>query len=126
MFNAAELQKFCKELGIKGDETNSTDNLIESIIDHTAYKKPKKKKEQKPSKDKPEIAEGISKVDLKSWYNKDELEEWLRNKGCKVSGKKTEIIIRVLKFLEGDRETTMPNKTRGRKKKKKEQIPKSK
>jgi len=51
-------------------------------------KNQRKKKEQKPSKEKPEIELGITKVDLNSWYNKDELEEWLRNKGCKVSGKK--------------------------------------
>jgi len=90
LFQLDELQEFCQQLNLKCDETSSKDILIDSIIENSNYKKPKAKKKDhpKPSKKKPEIEEGIKKVDLGHWFNKDELSEWLKIKGCKTSGKK--------------------------------------
>jgi len=42
------------------------------------------------------------KVDLNNWYNKSDLEEWLKNKGAKVSGKKQVLMDRIIKYLSGD------------------------
>jgi hypothetical protein len=103
LFNVKELNDLCKELKLKCDSTSSKDTLIEAIMDHKAYKKPKKSKEPKPSEEKPEIKEGISKVDLNSWYKKQDLEDWLKSKGAKRSGKKTELFNRIIAYLIGDR-----------------------
>jgi hypothetical protein len=121
LFSVKELSEFCQKLELDCDETNSKDALIEAILEHKTYKKPKqKKKEVKASENAPEIKEGITKVDLQAWFKREQLSEWLRNKGAKVSGKKKELVVRILKYLEGDREHTMPNphKKRGKKKKK--------
>jgi len=75
------------------------------------YHKVEKKKE-KPSKKAPKIEEGISKVDLNEWYTVKELNDWLKSKGCKLGGKKTDQVNRILKYLDGDRETTMPKPKR--------------
>lgn len=82
-----------------------------------------KKKAPSISKSKPsEIKKGITKADLNNWFNRDEIEEWLKEKkekddalkDLKISGKKSQLIDRVLKILEGDIEGATKKKKRGR------------
>jgi len=106
-FTIKELKKVCKKTETSV-ESNAMEVIIESIIDRKSYRRVEKKKE-KPSRKAPKtIEEGISKVDLNEWYTVKELNEWLKSKGCKLGGKKSEQINRILKYLDGDRETTMP------------------
>jgi len=109
-FNVEELKKLCVKLDISV-ESNSVEVIMESIIDRKDYHRIEKKKE-KPSKKAPKIEEGISKVDLNEWYTVKELNDWLKSKGCKLGGKKTDQVNRILKYLDGDRETTMPKPKR--------------
>jgi len=116
-FQVSDLKKFCKKLGLKV-ESSSKETIIDSLLEQKSYKKPKiTKKEEKPHTKKPKaIKEGISKVDLQYWYNKEELEEWLRTKEAKVTGKKSELVARIMLYLSGDIERTMPNWKREKKK----------
>jgi len=96
-------------------DSQSKEILIDSIVEKKSYVKPKPKKKVKPSSEKPAIKEGITKVDLQTWFNREDLEEWLRNKGAKVSGKKKELIDRIIKYLSGDITTTTGKRGKKRK-----------
>jgi hypothetical protein len=100
MLTVDELINVCDNMDLEV-KSSSKEVLIDSIFEKKSYK-PKKKKRENPSKSKPEIKEGISKVDLKHWYTRKDLEDWLKNKAAKVSGKKSQLIDRVVKYLSGD------------------------
>jgi len=104
-----ELKKVCERLDLEVAST-SKDKLIESIIEKKSYKK-KSKPREKHSDTKPDIKKGIKKVDLEHYYNREDLEKWLKEKkeedpdtlkDMKISGKKSELVTRILKFLDGD------------------------
>jgi len=111
--NVEELKEICKELGLTVDST-SVDILLESILEKKSYKQKKSSKE-KPSKNKPKIESGISKIDLNQWYNKEDLEQWLKDKAkedeelkeIKISGKKSQLIDRIIKVLNGEIKESM-------------------
>jgi len=125
LLSIEELRAVCVSMELDV-ESASKEVLVESIIDRKDFKK-SKKKVLAPSSKKPDIKKGITKVDLKNWYNRDEIEKWLKEKkeedeslkDLKISGKKNALIDRMLKILEGDIEgATKKKKKRGRSKSK--------
>jgi hypothetical protein len=88
-------------------ETSSRSVLATSIIhdQHVSQlvkalnKKKNKQNKQKLSRKKPELIEGVTYDDVFQWYNLSELQEFARVNSLKVSGKKKEIIHRILDFL---------------------------
>jgi len=73
-----ELKKICVDMKLKV-QSASQETLIDSIIEKKNFKKLKKKVET-PSEDKPPLKKGISKIDLNTWYNRTEIEKWLKEK----------------------------------------------
>jgi len=123
LLNVEELKAIVKDLNLTVD-SSSVDILIDSIVEKKSYRRPKSKtRAVSPSKKKPDIEKGITKVDLNQWYNRDELEDWIRKikegddelKEVKVTGKKAQLIDRILKILDGDIKGT--EKKKGGKKK---------
>jgi len=55
---------------------------------------------------KPDIKKGITYQDLFQLYLRTEIEEYCRDKGLKLTGKKSDLIKRILTFLGGDKDTT--------------------
>jgi len=90
MLTVDDLETICKEMDLQVDNTGSKERLIDAIIEKKNYTKPKTRA-IKPSKEKPAIQDGVSKVDLQHWYNKADLVEWLKGKHCKTAGKKKRI-----------------------------------
>ncbi len=84
-------------------ETTSRSVLAKSIIEDQPVKelikKPKKKKKAQVSKTKPELVGGVTYDDVFHWYNLSELLDWARKHSIKVSGKKREVIQRIIVFL---------------------------
>jgi len=104
LFSSSELLEFAQDLEITVEST-SKDILIECIISQQNYEPEEKSIEEvEASKDKPEIKAGVSTVDLQTWYNRTELSEWLRNKQCKVSGNKKDLINRITLYLDDVRD----------------------
>jgi len=117
ILSVKELKGVCERLDLKVSST-SKDKLVESIIEKKNYKK-KSKPKQEHSEVKPDIKKGISKVDLQFHFQKPELEKWLKDKkeeegeklkDLKITGKKNELIDRILKILEGDYDSVMKKK----------------
>jgi len=112
-----ELKDVCERIDLNV-ESSSKDKLVESIIEHKSFVKETKSKPE-PSSKKPDIKKGVSKVDLQHFFSREELEKFLKErkdedpetlKEMKISGKKTELVDRVLKFLEGDIESIKKKK----------------
>jgi len=123
LLSVPELKEFCVDMELDV-ESASKEVLIESIIEGKNFKK-SVKKVVNPSSKKPAIKKGITKVDLKNWYNRDEIEKFLKEKKdndetlkeLKLSGKKNQLIERLLKILDGDIEGAVKKKKkRGRSK----------
>jgi len=70
-------------------------------------KKRKKKKVQKVSKTKPDLVKGVEYQDEFQHYYLEELVEFAKKNGLKVSGTKKELIQRIIAWLEGDKENTL-------------------
>jgi len=92
-----------------------------------AEKSAKKSVEKRPS-----IKKGITYQDMYQLYLLSELEEFAKENGVKVSGKKSDLIKRILAWLDGDKENTMSQpkvkkteKKTEKKSEKKETTPKS-
>jgi hypothetical protein len=124
--NVNELHAICKVMKLDVD-SDGHETLVDSIIEKKDFqkveKKPPKISKSKPSK----IESGISKADLNNWFNRDEIEEWLKKKKegddalkeLKLSGKKSQLIERTLKILDGDIKGAVKKKMkRGRSKSK--------
>jgi len=109
-FDVDSLHDICEDMKLKN--TNSTNNkrrLVECIVHKQDAKKqepPKKKQKLSFSKQKKEIAKGITYDDIFQHYYVDEVRDWCRSSGLKSTGKKSALIKRILAFLDGDTETT--------------------
>jgi hypothetical protein len=102
-FSVTELKEFCEtcELSVK---SSSKEVLVDCLIEQKDYRtKGSKVKAEKASKKKPDLKDGIKKVDLEQWYYRNELEEFCKDNGIKRGGNKREIIKRILLFFEGDK-----------------------
>jgi hypothetical protein len=92
-------------------ETSSRSMLATSIIhdqpvsqlikelNNNKKKRQDNKKPKKLSRKKPKLSEGVTYDDVFQWYNLSELQEFARDNSLKVSGKKKELIQRILNFL---------------------------
>lgn len=79
-------------------------------------KKEKKEKKDKPAVEKKDIKKGVTFEDLYQYY-REELTEFCKKNGLKITGTKKETVKRILAFLDGDVEGTKPQKPGESKKK---------
>jgi hypothetical protein len=82
----------------------------------SSSKRKKKPSKVRLSKKKPTLIEGVTYEDVFQWYNLCELQAFAREKGIRVSGKKKELIERVLAFL-ADPDSVIHAKPKKKKKK---------
>jgi len=101
-FPVRKLQEFADASGLTVNST-SVEVLIDSILKHENHEPPKKKKAraEKPSKKKPAIKKGITKVDLNTHFYREELMEYCKEHGLRTQGNKKDFIIRILAHVEG-------------------------
>lgn len=74
-------------------------------------------KPQKLSRRKPELADGVTYADVFQWYNLSELQAFARDHSLKVSGKKKELIHRILDHLADPTPSAQPALTKAKAKK---------
>ncbi len=130
------LKNMAASIGINAGSLDKA-RVVESIIAGKVVKRPentdskkriekeRKEAEKAANKDKrADIKKGVSYQDLYQGYNADELVEFCRKNSLKVTGKKPDVIKRILAWLNGDTETTMS--TKKEKKRKSESPSKSK
>ncbi|KAL6046082.1 U3 small nucleolar RNA-associated protein 4, putative (UTP4) [Balamuthia mandrillaris] len=86
--------------------TSSRAALVQALLRNEKVQKPKKKKQQpiQFSKKKKAIAKGITFQDIFQHYSKEEVVEYCKENNLVQSGKKKEVINRILAFLDGDKE----------------------
>jgi hypothetical protein len=124
-FSTEKLAKFALSCGLDVDSL-SQNVLVDCLMSLQSYKAPKRKPAPKPSKKKPEkIAKGISKIDLNSHYNKEELVEYCKENKLPVTGNKRDLIAKILAHVEG-REIPLPKGSKKRRKKTSDTDKKSK
>jgi len=101
-FTPKKLQEFAEACGLSVHST-SMDTLIKCLLNQENHEPAKKKKAkpEKPSKKKPTIKKGITRVDLQSHYYRDELAEFCKDNGLRVQGNKKDFINRILAHVEG-------------------------
>jgi hypothetical protein len=69
---------------------------------------------QKLSRRKPELADGVTYADVFQWYNLSELQAFARDHALKVSGKKKELIHRILHHLADPTPSARPEPTKAK------------
>jgi len=101
-FTPKKLQEFADACGLTVHST-SMDTLIKCLLNQENHEPAKKKKTktEKPSKKKPAIKKGITRVDLQSHFYRDELAEYCKDNGLRVQGNKKDFINRILAHVEG-------------------------
>lgn len=104
-FPASELQNWCNLQEIDCDST-SRRRLANALIygedfEETTNTK-KRARTPKPSKKKPVIDENINSVDLVYHYTVNELKEFCEANQIKKTGRKRELVNRILKYLRGE------------------------
>jgi len=101
-FPVKKLHEFADACGLSVHST-SVDTLIDCLLKQENHEPAKKKKAkvEKPSKKKPAIKKGITRVDLQSHYYRDELAEYCKDNGLRVQGNKKDFINRILAHVEG-------------------------
>eukprot|EP01129_Flabellula_baltica_P000323 TRINITY_DN10350_c0_g1_i1.p1 TRINITY_DN10350_c0_g1~~TRINITY_DN10350_c0_g1_i1.p1 ORF type:complete len:299 (+),score=92.07 TRINITY_DN10350_c0_g1_i1:81-977(+) len=114
-FTVTELATFAEDCDLSV-KSQAKEVLVDCIVEQKDYrKKTVKRKVETKSKKKPDLKDGIKKVDLEQWYLRSELEDFCREKGMKISGNKRDLIKRILLWFEGDRgHLVMPGKKRSR------------
>jgi len=105
-FDVPFLKQCAKDLKIKCP-TDSKAKIVNAIVTQTAPEREEKDMKIVFSAKKLPIKKGITYQDIFQWYYKEELVEYCKENGLKVSGKKKEVIERILAYLDGDKENTM-------------------
>jgi len=128
-FDVPFLKQCAKDLKIKCP-TDSKAKIVNAIVTQTAPEREEKDMKIVFSAKKLPIKKGITYQDIFQWYYKEELVEYCKENGLKVSGKKKEVIERILAYLDGDKENTMAkvnvNKEEPKQEKKEEKKTESK
>jgi len=73
--------------------------LMDCLIEQKSFSREKKTTEVKLSSKMPEIAEDISKVDLNSWFNIEDLRDWCKEKNISNGGTKKDLIDRIFAYF---------------------------
>jgi len=127
-FDTPFLQHLLTQMDLKCD-TDSKDRIVYALATQTNAKKQKTEhKEIIFSEEKQDIKKGITYQDIYQHYFRDELIEWSKTNGLKVNGSKKQLILRILAFLDGNKENTMSiankkeDEKKSKKKNKKEEI----
>jgi len=113
-FDVSFLKEIMEDLDLDCGSDNKA-NIVMAIVNGTDAEPGKAvRKQVAPSKKKPKMKAGITKEDLQQYYYKDEMVAYCEEKGLIKSGKKSEIIKRIVAFHNGDKENTMApaNKTK--------------
>jgi len=99
------LRAACKEGGLDVTDEHTKAQLVTALATGTVEKAEKKEKKapEKPSEKKPEIAKGISAVDLHTHYYVTDIHKYCVDHGLKTSGNKKDMIKRILASFEGDK-----------------------
>jgi len=116
---------FGMKLEVAEGVTSSRGALVQAILFNEPVQAPEKTKKSRPSKTKKEIAKGITYQDVFQHYHVDELQEWSKENGLKVTGTKPTLIKRILAFLDGDKENTLAGTRKVARKRKSVSKPKS-
>jgi len=111
-----ELQLLAKAHKLKVQSATSINSYIEALLTGEDQKKQKSKEKKvgEPSKKKPDIKKGISKVDLRQHYYREELVNYCKENNLPSTGHVTTIINRIVDHLEGK---PVKTKTTGKKRK---------
>jgi hypothetical protein len=123
-FDVESLRALAEELKLKqAAKTSSKRKLVEAIVtqeDAEPVEAPKKKKQKTDVGKKKALEKGITYDEIFQHYYVEELRDFVKSKGIKVSGKKPVLIKRILAYLAGETEGIMAgDKTEKAKKKKK-------
>jgi len=106
-FDIPFLQHLLSEMDLKCN-TDSKDRIVYALATQTNAKKQKiEHKEIIYSDEKQPIKKGVTYQDIYQYYFREELVDWSKNNGLKVTGSKKELIQRILAFLDGNKENTM-------------------
>jgi len=116
-FSVERLQEFAEDCGLDV-QSQSQSVLIDCLVYQEDHKVKKKKavKTVKPSKKKPEIKNGVTKIDLNHFFYRDELFEYCKDKGLNTTGNKKEFIQRILAHVEGRPQPPVKRKKKPKKK----------
>jgi len=113
-FEVDQLHDVAEDLKLDTSKSSNKRKLVEAIILNQdvekAAPKAKKPKGDGGKKKKP-IEKGITFEEVFQHYYATEVRNWCKEHGLKTSGKKPELIKRILAFLEGDETTTKPKGT---------------
>jgi len=107
-FDVSLLHSVTSDLKLKAKGTNSKRKLVESILTNSNPEKaePKKKKRKITySKKKKPLEKGVTYDDIFQHYYVNEVRDYCKVNGLKSSGKKKELINRILAYLNGEEET---------------------
>jgi len=112
-FDVNVLHNVTADLKLKAKGTNSKRKLVDSILTNSNPEKaePKKKKRKITySKKKKPLEKGITYDDIFQHYYVNEVRDYCKANGLKSSGKKKELINRILAYLNGEEEETSSKK----------------
>jgi len=108
-----ELADLAHALKLKVSSNTSSNAFITAIMTGKDQKTEKKKAEvQTPSKTKPKIAKGISKIDLQHHFYREELVTYCKENGLSHSGHKSALINHITNHLEGKKPAAAASKKR--------------
>jgi len=113
-FDVSVLHSVTADLKLKAKGTNSKRKLVDSILTNSNPEKaePKKKKRKITySKKKKALEKGITYDDIFQHYNVNEVRDFCKSHGLKSSGKKKELINRILSYFNGDEESSSKKKS---------------
>jgi len=96
---------------VKSTSKSETKKRLEK--EEEEAKKAIEKKENRPA-----IKKGITYQEMFQLYTRSVLFDFCKENGLKVSGKKSDLIKRILAYLDGDKENTMPEQKTSKKPKK--------
>jgi len=114
-FDVSLLHSVTADLKLKAKGTNSKRKLVESILTNSDPEKaePKKKKRKITySKKKKPLEKGVTYDDIFQHYYVNEVRDYCKANGLKSSGKKKELINRILAYLNGEDEETKKKSSR--------------
>jgi len=107
----AELQGLCKAHKLKVSSSTSANAHIDALVTGEDQRKEKTKAvKEEPSKKKPEIKKGVTRVDLQHHFYREELAQFCKDNRLPHNGTKSQLIKLTLDHLEGKTPATKKRK----------------